>query len=244
MNDVHVLNGDALAEKFPLSGEIIVCREAMIDGPVDATTSEEFFEERAEYISDNFEAEKATYFTHVKTEFDRLANTPYSSPIHLWFEHDLFCQANLWFLIHFIRENKLPNPVYVVMPPTDVANIWSGFGWMTSDDLQKCFSKKVRLSEADITLGASLWNAYRSNNFHKLEQFCLHPSDAFPMLKEVCKAHMDRFSSNGLGRPQQKLKSIIDSGTKDFNNIFEEFWKTEGIYGFGDLQVKKMLQDL
>ena len=242
--DVHVLNGDALAEKFPFPGEIIVCREALVDGPVDARTCDAFFEQRAEFISDSFQADKTTYFNKVKSEFDRLANVGHSSPIHLWFEHDLFCQVNLWFTINFIREKKMPNTIYVVMPPTDVQNIWSGFGEMTRNDVLNCFANKIRLTENEITLGSSLWNAYRENNFHKLEQFCLQPSDAFPMLKEVCTAHMDRFSSNGLGRPQQKLKAIVDSGTKDFDKIFKEFWKTEGIYGFGDLQVRKMLQDL
>jgi hypothetical protein len=242
--DVHVLNGDALAENFPFSGEVIVCREALVDGPVDANTLDAFFEERAEFISDSFEADKATYFSRVKTEFERLAKIDQESPIHLWFEHDLFCQVNLWFLLNFVREKKMTNPIYFVMPPTDVQNVWSGFGRMNASDLKICFSKKLRLTEKDILLGSSLWEAYRNNDFHKLEQYCLQQSDAFPMLKDVCKAHMDRFSSNGLGRPQQKLKSIIDSGTKDFDKIFKEFWKTEGIYGFGDLQVKKMLQDL
>lgn len=242
--NVHVLNGDALAGGFPFPGEIIICREALIDGPVDATNLDSFFEERADFIADSFAADKAEYFSRVKTEFDRLSNIQPSSPIHLWFEHDLFCQVNLWFVIHFIREQKMANPIFFVSPPTDVENIWMGFGRMDDAALKSCFARKHLLTESDLKLGASLWNAYRTNDFHKLEQFCLQKSEAFPLLKEVCQAHMDRFSSNGLGRPKQKLKSIIDSGTKDFDKIFKEFWKTEGIYGFGDDQVKKMLAEL
>jgi hypothetical protein len=40
------------------------------------------------------------------------------------------------------------------------------------------------------------------------------------------------------------LKQITSSGITDFNEIFREFWKTEGIYGFSDLQVKNMLATL
>jgi hypothetical protein len=40
------------------------------------------------------------------------------------------------------------------------------------------------------------------------------------------------------------LKQIINSGVTDFSEIFKEFRKTEGIYGFGDLQVKNMLTEL
>jgi hypothetical protein len=32
----HILNGDALAEKFPLIGKKIICRECMMDAPADA----------------------------------------------------------------------------------------------------------------------------------------------------------------------------------------------------------------
>lgn len=242
--DVHVLNGDALKEGLPFTGEIIVCREALIDGPVDATDLKKFFEERAEFISDSFEVDNREYFERVKSEFDRLLTVSPTSIIHLWFEHDLFCQVNLWFTLFFIRKNKLPNKITIVMPPTDVPNIWLGFGHMNSEQLTSCFSLKVTLSEDEIKLGSSLWEAYRTNDFHKLEQFASKKSNAFPMLKEVCVAHMDRFASNGLGRPQRKLRSILDSGTKEFETIFNEFWKTEGIYGFGDLQVKKMLAEL
>src|SRR5688572_17976133 len=99
--NVHVLNGDALKENFPLAGDIIVCREALVDGPVDALSFESFFEDRAAFIAESFDAEKDSYVNLVRNEFDRLANCNHESAIHLWFEHDLFCQVNLWFILYF-----------------------------------------------------------------------------------------------------------------------------------------------
>ncbi|NBC04287.1 MAG: hypothetical protein GVY20_11350 [Bacteroidetes bacterium] len=48
----HRLNGDALKEQFPvrISGEIIVCRECLVDGPVDGETLGNLFETRANFI--------------------------------------------------------------------------------------------------------------------------------------------------------------------------------------------------
>jgi transposase len=61
------------------------------------------------------------------------------------------------------------------------------------------------------------------------------------MLKEVCEAEVDRKQKL---RPQQTLRQIIERGETDFHKIFSRFWETEGVYGFGDLQVKKMLEQI
>jgi hypothetical protein len=63
-------------------------------------------------------------------------------------------------------------------------------------------------------------------------------------LKQVCRAHIDRFENGGLGRPHQRLIEIKNSGNNDFSSIFQSFGKTEAIYGFGDSQVKKMLDEI
>jgi hypothetical protein len=62
-------------------------------------------------------------------------------------------------------------------------------------------------------------------------------------LDEVCEAHIDRFKEKK-GRPQQRLEEILKRGITDFHSLFIEFAKTEGVYGFGDRQVKNMLAEL
>lgn len=43
----------------------------------------------------------------------------------------------------------------------------------------------------------------------------------------------------------QALQQIIDElGTEEFTLVFREFCKREGIYGFGDLQVKRLYDEL
>jgi hypothetical protein len=64
------------------------------------------------------------------------------------------------------------------------------------------------------------------------------------IIKGSMQSHIQQFPQRGLGRPHQKLKQILESGETDFNSIFTEFRKTEGVYGFGDSQVKSMLATL
>ena len=66
-------------------------------------------------------------------------------------------------------------------------------------------------------------------------------SDCFEYLEGVCQAHIDRFPSDKtLGRPDKVVKEIIDTNSTEFQVVFSEFSDREGIYGFGDLQVKNI----
>ena len=239
--EVHVLNGDALAAIFHLPGEIIICREAMIDGPADAGTEEEFWFQRSEFTTGEYNASREEYDRLVVAEINKLKQIK-PDTITLWFEHDLFCQTNLWFVIDFITRYQPTLRMYRAMPDPDRDTNWSGFGKMDTADLHSCYMNRTLLDSNEKQLAMSLWRAYRHDDRKTLKELSVSHSHCFPKLEEVCKAHLDRASE--IGRPQQKLKSIVRAGTTNFDQIFDEFRKTEGIYGFGDLQVKKLLGEL
>ena len=52
--EAHVLNGDALACKFSIEGLFIVARECLIDGPVNASSINEFWKTRASFLSNTY----------------------------------------------------------------------------------------------------------------------------------------------------------------------------------------------
>jgi hypothetical protein len=242
--DIHILNGDALAEKFTLPGKQIIFRECLIDGPAQSDSVEAFWEMRSAFIDESFGVKsQGRYFTHVRDEINRLLSAEREADINLWFEHDLFCQVNMWFLIFFIKEHGISNRLFRVMPSSSGENMWQGFGGLDSVQFQECYSKRVSFSTADIRLGVDLWTSYRNNDLKALKLLSKTNSPSFPFLQQVCDAHIDRFPFDK-GRPQRRLKEIVDSGFNDFKQIFNEFSRTEGIYGFGDIQIKKMLANL
>jgi len=71
-------------------------------------------------------------------------------------------------------------------------------------------------------------------------------NDRFSFLIYAVQAHKDRLPLNGnSGRPTQTLIRIMNElNTAEFGPIFREFSKREAIYGFGDLQVKRMLAEI
>jgi hypothetical protein len=238
---VHVLPGDALAGEFKktsIDGDVIVCRECLIVGPVDADTPQEFWDVRAAFILAEYGEDEIIYHETVADELERLTDIEPGTEVDLWFEYELFCSVNLWFSISMLKDSGAK--VYRVEPSILAPqHRWKGFGELTPSDLAKCFEDRKELTDEDLKLGADLWQAFRTGDHRSLKQLSTCTSPAFPYLAEVCEAAMEREL-----RPIEVLREIQKEGITEFEDIFPEFQKRAGVYGYGDLQVQRLLDRL
>jgi len=236
-NIFHITNGDYLAEdlkKTSIEGKIIVCREALISGNLKAESLEEFWEIRAKSISEDYNISKESYYEKSVSEFEKILNiqSPESSEVNLWFEDDLFCQVNLWFCISLLSNIK-DLKIYRVFPKTASENHWKGFADSDNSDLEKSLKSRVLFNKNDIKLTLNLWKAYQNNDIDSLKQLSENQSDCFHFLKEVIEAYINI-------KPEDFIKNQIENGLTDFDSVLKKFQQELGIFGFGDLQVKKI----
>lgn len=238
--EIHILNGDALIDRMKAAGfeNLIVCREALVEGPIDAIDINDFWKIRAAYLVD--EEEPRNYFDYVVSEFNKLKEIPADAPINLWFGDDLFCQANLWFLINYLEQLGRASTLFRVFPLIrNEQGRWNEFGGLGPNEFRASYENRVALTRADVALAENLWNAYAAGNLKTLQSLSATPTHAFHDLEKVVQAHIDRPE-----RPQRVLQEIMDSGVTDFNKLFPAFFKREGIYGLGDTQVKNILANM
>lgn len=244
MNAYHILNGDCLADQLSqtkINQNYIVCRECLIDGNLYADNIADFWNVRAHFIAKSYPVSTKDYFIKTVNEFEKLDNLPENSNICLWFENDLFCQANMWFVISYLANYPTFNIFRVFPIIENKKNTWKGFSIANANKLEKAYRSKVAFTSKDIELGKDLWAAYQKGDFDKLKQLSRIKSDCFAFLEEVCQAHIDRFPMDGtLGRPDKVVKEILDNFSTEFEDVFSEFSNREGIYGFGDLQLKNI----
>lgn len=233
----HVLPGDAQVETFKktnIEGEIIVCREALIEGDITAKDLEDFWRIRENYLTKNYPHSEVSYVKDVRAEFEKLLNVSPNDEVNLWFEYELFCQTNLWFCLALLSEKDAE--IYRVAPTVGNENdLWKGFGDLSESDLEKCFEQRIKLSKEDVSLGRELWKSFIFRSFDLID---FEAAGNFPHLKKVCEAAGEIES-----RPDARMREILKTGETDFDKIFEKFRETEGIYGFGDLQVKRIYDD-
>lgn len=238
---LHVLPGDSLVETFNASGiegDLAVCRECLVEGDLAGDTLPEFWETRARFLAGQYGKTADDYHESVVREFAKLSALQSGSEINLWFEYELFCQSNMWFCLSLLANSTAD--IYRVAPMTLADDeIWDGFGSMTPDDLRACFAQRIKLTKDDIKLGADLWSAYRDQDSKGLAELSTHESSAFPKLKDVAAAAIEKESL-----PSQILEEIVGHGELDFSDVFREFKKRAGVYGYGDTQVKSLLSKI
>lgn len=240
---VHILNGDALAEFFPkeVSGDRVICRECLIDGPVDSADFATFFAHRAHFIQQEFGDTEQGYHKKVVSEFNTLKTLPCNTEVTLWFEDDLFCQVNFWFSVHFLLSHHPEISLFLARP--DIHTQY-GFAALSQEELIAAFHNRIRLDEAHKI--ADVWKMYQKNDLVGLEKSVSNLAERFPFIAGAVHAHIQRIpTETNLGRPKQSLRTIIkELGTTEFGPVFREFCKREYIYGFGDTQVKKLWDEL
>jgi len=239
----HILNGDSLKEQFPknILGQIIVTRECLVDGNIQGSTQDEFFKNRATFISETHGCKIENYYDITVSQFEKMKEIPQNSEINLWFEDDLFCQVNFWFVLSLLAKNNKKYQYNLVRP---LKGHEYSFGSMSQEELSLAYQEKLELTDLD-KLG-ELWKLYQSEEFNKMATIAKNLEKKYPFILSAIEAHVQRLpSKNSYGRPIESLISIIkDLKTDDFGTVFREFIKREPIYGFGDLQVKKMLEHI
>ena len=242
-NIYHLLNGDALKGQFPIDipGHRLVARLCLVDGEVESDDLDDFFEKRACFISKNYpNYSKEDYFEGIEDILQLKKLSP-DVELNLWFEKDLFCQVNFWFVASMIHKHSNPNEVYLVLPKIESPY---SFGHMTKSELQKAFTQRVKITSQQLARLTELWQAYQKNNFEVMHKVSDKLLDAFPFVKEAVTLHQGRQKINGqLSAPESALLSISEElQTTDLGPILSLFIERHGAYGFGDLQVKKMLK--
>ena len=238
---IHILSGDSLVEPFSkteLEGEVIVCRECLVDGPVSAEGLEDFWELRERYLTKSFPEVEQDYREKVVDQFVHAWNSADGNEVNLWFEYEAFCQVNLWFTIWMLRNTDARFAI-VYPQPKEPSDIWKGFSQHDSDGLFDCYLNKVRLTHDDVFLAVRLWEAYQKGDGDELVSLGKKEAKAFPTLEDVTMAVSERDSA-----PREAVQQIIASGKSTFGEVFQEFSETQGIWGLGDLQVKRIYDEL
>lgn len=235
--EYHILNGDALKSQLPLnhiSGQLIVMRECLIEGPVDAPSLSEFYRIRSKFISstygdDSYDSKSISELTKIE-EIEK-------GIVNLWFEEDLFCQTNLWYVCSRLYQKKVD--VYLIKPEDDLEY---GFGGLNESELKALLANRIRLTPINVNQLALLWFAYRRNDIERLLKLGVQMHAFFPFIMKAIEAHFERLSKGDApGKPERIIQEIIDENPSvDFGTVFKHFNRSVPIYGYGDLQVKKI----
>ena len=240
---IHILNGDALGDQFPkdLPGETLVFRECLIEGPKKIVGFKAFFASRATYLSEAYDPKiKENYSLELSIPLMRLVTGDMPSEVVLWFEEDLFCQANFWFVCYFLFISGFNGKVCWAKP-SGAARY--NFGLLSKESLTTVFENRLLIDVAKI---APLWQAYSIDDSDELIRLVRELPDLSEYIIPAASAYNDmNTSAFEQSRPYLALLEITKAlKTTHFGKVFMEFCQKEAVYGLGDLQVKRIFEEV
>ena len=246
---LHILNGDSLLHRFPdkITGQKLVMRECLMDGPVGASLEQDldlFFKDRVTFLGalTDQDISEEKYLKEVGDLFEKIQSTTDNNNLYLWFEHDLFCQVNSWFILWLISKNTTQDYTVWMVHPKEEAPY--SFAAHTAEELVHALEDAQPVTKLDQL--AQLWPAYCNQNNQRLVTLAHVLESTYPFLMPAVQAHLDRQETlDSPGRPIQTLREIMrENPSATFGEVFRLLSKKEAIYGFGDLQVQRLLQSM
>jgi hypothetical protein len=254
MNILHILNGDSTLSGFEqtgLDGDIMVWREMLSEGPLEENiSSASFWKNREEWICETFNENNEKYQHKMLDQLTKLSEQ--YDEINLWFEFDLHCQANLLGVIAYLEQKTdLSAPAIYLICPGDFPGKedFRGMGELNGEELEYLYDTiREQLNEKDFAIAAQAWKVYVSRDAGVLMEFLATISfwGIQHFLKPALQAQLKRLQVNeqGLNYIEQKLLEIYNYGVRTIPEIYLEFWKTEKIYGMGDMEIENYLKKL
>lgn len=233
---VHLLNGDATSAVFPstLPGHRAVWRDIMVEGPAvdDGAT-------RAAWLAPRLGVTGEEYERRWREGQETLAHAASADEVVLWFEQDLFCAVNLWFVLE-----RLPSttPVSLVFPP--LTDAFNGLGTLTADDFVPLFERRARLDEPMRADARALWRAYAAPEPMMLAR----TAGALPFARTAVRRHLGRYPSTTHGLDEIEMATLQEllSGPRPFSELFRGVMQSPPLrqHGMGDVQYATALRDL
>jgi hypothetical protein len=241
---LHIHNGDCSAEVLKqsgLSGEHIAWREALIAGPNPGDLSyDEWLNTRADFLAEAYELDKDDCRRDLQEQHEALSKFSSHEEVLLWFEHDLFCQIHLIYLLNWFSSRKLGKTKLSLVCINEFPGVinFRGLGQLTPDQMSSLFDNRVGVTDRELVVAKQAWEAYSSSDPTNIETFLSNDTSPLPFLKDALLAHLARFpsTSNGLGRIEDRALELIQSGVDKFISLFQNFGDSQSAYGLGDYQ--------
>jgi len=248
-NILHITNGSSLTQylnELDFKGDFLTWHEMLCEGPTKVNIdSETFLTVRKDFLNDFYDIEIDEY--EYKMELYKLDDVEKYSEIVLWFEYDLFCHINMVAIISLLNEKQIKLPISLVCSGRIPGQVnLKGLSELTPEQIDLHFKNRINLTTKDIDIAVSVWQIYCGKDHNLLKPF-ITKKTAFEYLGCCLKAHLNRFpdSRSGLNTLEHNLLTLLNKHEiKSKHHLLGYALNYQGYYGFGDIQLMRMIDKL
>ena len=248
----HIHNGESTAgtlREFGFPGEHYAFQEVLMAGPTPSGLSPgDWLTTRANYLIGAYDLNSEDCRNKLLKQEAALQNCSEHDETILWFEHDLFCQINLIYLLDWFSKRPPGKKKLSLICTGEFPGVedFRGLGQLIGEQLASLFDDRQQVTEKQFGLAEQAWAAYCSTDPRDIVRLLEGGTSAMPFLRNALLLHLARFPSvsNGLGRIENTGLDLISHGRIEFKSLFPSFAKREPVYGLGDAQFWNELKRL
>ncbi|GGX27201.1 DUF1835 domain-containing protein [Aquimarina muelleri] len=250
---LHITNGDSLTQRIQelnfVSGEFMVWREMLCEGPTEIKIEEESsIKKRATFLEKYYRISPSDYQEKFVSQLKKIENLTKYKEIVLWFEYDLFCHINMIAAISLLIRKKIKHkPIYIVCSGR-IEHEKKLFGLcdLSDNQLKNHFLNKIKLSYDDLEFAAHIWTLYCESKPEKIIGQ-IKQNSSFEYMSICLRAHLQRFPNmlTGLNVLEHNILEMVDRyQIKNIKHLMGYALEYQGYYGYGDMQMKRVLARL
>jgi len=211
-----------------------VWRDIMVEGPaVDDGAA------RAAWLAPRLGVTRDDYERAWRDGQALLARAAVDDEVVLWFEQDLFCAINLWFVVATLPATT---PMWLIFPA--LTDTFRGLGTLAPQELADLFEHRRPLDAEARGEAGALWRAYAASDPTALA--CLVPTLDFA--RDAVRLHLGRFPSTARGIDEIETTTLatLADGPRAFPELFRAVTHAPAHrrHGMGDVQYAAVLRDL
>jgi len=236
---MHVANGDAFAARLReagIEGDVLSWADMLSEGPLPhGLRGEEDWRLRARLLAEDYPLDADRYVRDAAERLKRLGEAAQREEIVLWFDEELFCQANACYLLDWLALEAPDAKVSLVAEP----------GAAPVGGLSELLAERELLSRERRTLARAFWNALGHPDPSGVPRLLRADLSAWPRLALGLRAHLARFpDASGLDAIEEELLRILARGPVELPELFATWQETPlgRACGFGDAQVEVALR--
>lgn len=156
--------------------------------------------------------------------------------IILWFDHDLFDQLMLCYLLSRLS----------ALPRGSIRLSLIQYDPKVDHQITQLYSELSPVTEDQLTLAVKVWTAYSASEPLSLAALTEDDLSVLPFLKMALAANYGRYPSmhNGLSVIQQLILEEMKDGEVAIFALFQKISRKTSEFGLGDLQFWSMLEQL
>ncbi|TVY09380.1 DUF1835 domain-containing protein [Paenibacillus cremeus] len=248
---LHIVNGDSfgetLREVLP-EADILVWRESLYEGPLSVEfTDQPTREAREQYFTSR--GVPGGMFKRF-TEVQETALTQYHQhdEVVLWFEHDLFDQTMLIYLLQWFSRQNLEGTKLSLLCINSFPEVhpFKGLGQLNAEQTASLLGSWREVSADQLHLAREAWFAYAGDNPTALVQLLQKDLTALPFLRSALLCHLQRYPSvtNGLNALETAVLSLVLQSLNTPISLFQQIGNLFLDYGLGDVQFWAILEEM